>query len=453
MIHRSPRFLVSLALGVLLSAGPALAGEVVIVHGGAGGPELESALRDALSAFGVEVAGDDVVDVGVIKPPYPDEMVAYGTASQGRCSSRERSWDEMRGEIARGKEALDSLEYAEAEQILGRVWESLACADAFVDPGTLIELTMALGLAAHFRDQFNPARQWFSYALAVHPDLAWNDAYPPDAQQVFNHALAELLRAGEATMEVVPGEGVTEVMVDGRTVDPLSPRLSLKQGTHLVQWRGSDGAVAGVTVFVLGGDQAVLLSADGLREAILGGPASPATLPAVLERLEVLASSRGASQVVVLGEPMPYRWTVGADQVEEAPLESAAAVSDSAPGPTRRAGGAGPALIAAGGGTTAAGAILAVASYASGQAIREEIDGGGLSPEEEAERTAAYDQRMDLNAVGFVVAGVGAAVLITGIVITATSGGGEQASADASPIHVGLAPLPGGAWGQLTVRF
>jgi len=453
VIRWTSRLLLTLAVGALAWAAPARAGEVVIVHGGAGGVELESALRDALSAFGVEVAGDDVVDVGLIKPPYPDEMVAYGVTSQGRCASQARSWDEMRGEIVRGKEVLDSLEYAEAELVLGRVWEALSCADAFVDPGTLIELTMALGLAAHFRGQFNPARQWFSYALTVHPDLAWNDTYPPDAQQVFNHALAELLRAGEATLEVFPGEGVTEVKVDGRTVDPLSPRLSLMQGTHQVQWRGADGAVAGVTVFVLGGDQAVLLSADGLREAILDGPASPATLPAALERLEVLASSRGAAQVVVLGEPTPYRWTVGSEQVEEAPLESAASVAPTPPGPARRAGGAWPALIAAGGGTTAAGAVLAVASYTSGQTIRDEIEAGGLSPEEEAERTAAYDQRMDLNAVGFVVAGVGAAVLVTGLVITATSGGSGQAAADASPIHVGLAPLPGGAWGQLTVRF
>ncbi len=441
------------AAALLLAASlalPARAGEVVIVHGGGGGEDLESALREALSAFGVQVAGDDVVDVDVIQPPYPDELVVYGATTQARCGGKARSWDEMRAEIARGQEVLDALEYADAEVMLGRVWEDLACADAFVDAGTLIELSMLLGLSAHYRGQRNPARQWFSYALAVNPDLPWNDTYPPEAQQVFNHALAELLRAGDASLDVGPVSVGFEVRIDGTTVDPLAPRVTLKQGTHLVQWRGADGAVVGTSVFVGGGDQAVLLSADGLGDAILDGPATPGTLPAALDRLAVLAESRGAAQVVVLGDPTTYRWTAATGEVEEAPLQTASVPGAPPSAPNR---GAGPALIGVGGGTALAGAVMVIATYARGSDLRAEIEGGTLTPEQEAEQTATYDQMMDLNTAGFVIAGAGAAVLVTGIVIAATGGNATADAGQRPPIAVGLTPLPGGAWGQFSIRF
>lgn len=450
MISSTTRLTLLLA-AALIPLGAAAEGTLLVygpdVEGGAAG-----AIREAERVFGATVDAAAVIELDQIEPPYPELLVPFGAAEVLRCPGQPTAVADIRQTTQLGMSSLDELDYPQASTHLEAAWNGTRCANAFLDREELVELPLMLGILAHYQGDKDDAYDWFARALAIDPDLAWDNAYPPDAQQVFNNALAETLRNEAASMITVPDrKAVSELRVDGAVVDPLAPQVTFKPGVHLLQWRNADGDVQSLAVAAATDSPMVLLSARQLRNAILAGPSGGDIQPAVIDRLAVLASARDAADVIVVGGNVPYRF-VASSSAMETPRGGRAVSAGS--GPTRKkVSPAGPVLIGAGAATLGAGLAVGLGSYAQGVALYDELDAGQHQGQYDT-KAAEYEDLTTGNAVGVVLAGVGGAVLVTGIIVAATSSV-SNASADASapPLRVGIAPTPNGGWFQLDLSF
>ncbi len=445
------RFRLVLAAALaLLPVGAAAEGALLVygpdVEGGAAG-----AIREASRVFGVTVDAADVIELGLIEPPFPEALVPFGAAEVLRCPGSPTPVAEIRGTTGAGMAALDSLDYAEATTQLESAWGALRCADAFLERDEVVELPLMLGVLAHYQGSKDAAYDWFEIALAIHPDLAWDNAYPPDAQQVFNNALAETLRAADAKLLTVPDRAAaSELRVDGNVVDPLAPQVTFKPGVHLLQWRTTSGAVQSLAIAAEAGQPMVLVSARQLRNAILAGPSAGDIQPAVIDRLAVLASSRGAADVIVVGGNVPYRFDAASSALETPRGGRAAGPADVGAEPRRSP--AGPVLVGAGAATVGAGLAIALGSYAQGASLYDELAADAVADYDEG--AARYESLRAGNTAGVVIASAGGAVLVTGIIVAAASSAtSSTADAGAPPLRVGFAPTPDGGWFVLDLSF
>jgi hypothetical protein len=405
----------------------------------------DQAMNQAERAFGVNAT--QAMQVNLIPQASPEALNLYGPSEVVRCPSQPLPVAELRASTRRGMGQVDELEYDAATTTLETSWRDLPCSDGFLDAQEIADLTMTLGILAHYEGKKREASAWFKRTLAVRPDQPWNNAYPPDAQQLFNSALSEVLRAGDATVSVQPDpSAITEVRVDGATIDPIANVTQVKPGQHLIQWRTPAGRIQSISVISESKQNTVLLSERGLHEAILAGSAAKESLPAVIERLTALAEAKGVDEIVVVsGGSNAYRF-----RPTDATFESAA-IQGGGKGSGKRSGKpsmTATVLLAAGGGVGVAGGAMAVASFLRGRNV--------LAEYEETADLALQQQYKGLrtqNMAGMAVAGVGGAVLAAGAVLMALRPSAKTVKAARTEVRLAGAPTRDGGWVALSLKF
>jgi hypothetical protein len=297
-----------------LLTGQATAADTLLIYGpGMPGADAEADARDQAAPLlrgGQRRA--DAIHVSEVPFLGPAPMWAAGDVVVRPCGGGLRELSEIRGLVERGVEQTDLLEEEQAAKTFRSAWLALECAGGFVPRDLLYEIHFYSGLSAYVAGDEERAGDHFLEAVSTDPGREFDPGYPPEIEKVYRQAERRWADADVLVMEVRDPQLVAiEVRVDGQPVRAGTDRWQLSPGIHLVQFSSRFGTFTSLRVEAEEGGQAVLLSREGLVDALLAPDADATAEAAAATALRQLAADRGVTNVVgsILGErPLLYRW-------------------------------------------------------------------------------------------------------------------------------------------------
>ncbi len=166
-------------------------------------------------------------------------------------------------------------------------------------------------IVAFENDEPERARERFAAALAVHPEQAWDSAFPEEARALFDGARQLLDQQPRGELQLAVPAGV-RIWIDGREVsDPTTP-LALAPGRHLVQsGTGLDLHLRAVLLTVEPGRRVLVLEPDALVPTTTGDDDLRRNLAALLSQLGGGGGGPADHVVVMRQEPQVLRWNPG----------------------------------------------------------------------------------------------------------------------------------------------
>jgi hypothetical protein len=312
------------ALATPLVAGAAP--RVLLLYGpGIPGAETEAAARDQASPL-LRGPARDAEAMHVSEVPFlgPAPMWASGDVDVQPCSGGLRSLEELRSMVERGKELTDLLEDVQAARTFYSAWAAMACADDFVPRDLMYDIHFYSGLSSYVAGDEDAAMAHFLEAVSTDPGCAFDPGYSPEIERMYNTAQQRWLDSEVLEFQVRDPAGVgSEVRLDGQPVRAGNATHQLSPGIHLLQFRSRFGTFTSLRIEAHEGGYAVLVSREGLLEALLDPLADDASLATARVSLAALAIERGVDGIVgsVLGEPgRLYRYDVVNGGLEELPL-------------------------------------------------------------------------------------------------------------------------------------
>ncbi len=344
------------------------------------------------------------------------------------------------GRIAEAEDALDLLEYSRATNALAPLTDALACVSHPVDPGQLSRAAMLLGYARFLAGDREGAEDAFAMAAVFDPDVNWDETYPPDAQQVFNSAVLNALRAQNALIWPAFGaaEEAKDILVDG---NPVSDDGSLRPGLHQVTIKTRSDGQLNLAVRFVAGETVHLGPTRELLESFLADSDEGSSAGDAL--VAALAATGDAEAYIV--DPAfgrIYRFTAGNREVREIPgttadggskpggeqTERGTRVSRPGGGDTEpvarkkdKKGNPGPVLVIAGGVTGAIGLAVGLSQRAEVLRVIDEYVATDKERRRE-ELSAQYYQAAKGARAGYVIAAVGGVTAAVGIPVWIASG-------------------------------
>ncbi|MBW2253707.1 MAG: hypothetical protein JRI25_03825 [Deltaproteobacteria bacterium] len=207
-----------------------------------------------------------------------DVPVTMGTEQPAPCTASVSTNLEMIKTISQVERQIAHQEFVEASGAIDHATSAQACLSEIVEPTSAARLFFLRGIVAQALHDDSTAESAFLRALSYQPALEWDDAFKPDWRPAFD-------RAGETTQSAAPGtmllgptlENTDALWVDGRIVTPDAGRVSLPEGTHLVQIPGA--TVITREVAIRSGQSVALLVPGALTEDLLAGAADPEEWP------------------------------------------------------------------------------------------------------------------------------------------------------------------------------
>ena len=130
---------------------------------------------------------------------------------------------------ARVDEAEASTDGDATASALDDAIEGMSCLSEPIDPDWAGRVYALRGIAAHQSGMEDDALGSFRHAFTFAPDLTWEEAFPPEAKELFDQARAASQEGDTVTVTVRPS---FPVWVDGRE---RSGDLELAPGNHLLQ--------------------------------------------------------------------------------------------------------------------------------------------------------------------------------------------------------------------------
>jgi hypothetical protein len=251
---------------ILLALADAFAGSRVI-HG-ATAPKTDAVGK----ALGVPAAEVELAPItGLANPSAPR---LGGSGQMTACSGAATTNADVEKPLAGAEDAFAYLEYDKALKELDAAAAALKCLSEPVKPNLPARVWYIRGVVRfHLNDQ-NGAKDAFTEAFSLQPDLLWDSSYAPAPKSVFDAAQGAAQGRKPATL-LVYGK---DARVDGRVV---AGRVDLPGGAHVLQLgasavttyelRVSPGASA--TLVLPGGvtASAVDLATSESGKAALGG--------------------------------------------------------------------------------------------------------------------------------------------------------------------------------------
>ena len=339
--------------------------------------------------------------------------------------------------IAEAEDALDLLEYSRAINALSPLVDALACLALPLDPSLLSRAAMLLGYARFQAGERDGAREAFAMAAVFHPDVDWDETYPPDAQQVFNSAVLDSLRAQDAHLWPAFGaaEEAQDILVDGGSVPEEGV---LRPGLHQLAIKTRSDAPLRMAAEFVPGETIRLAPARELLDAFIAGTGPPEDSAGVGDAL-VAALARSGDADAYIVEPAfgrIYRFYASSREVREIPGAGSEAVAGNKPtgstGPqgrvvadprkksTKKRANPGPVLVIAGGVTGIVGLSVGLAQRAEILDVIERYQATDDETEREQLR-ADYQDVANRTRAGYIIAGIGAATAAVGIPVWVVS--------------------------------
>jgi|GEM_PF-4678049 len=245
-----------MSLGLLLSTvlGVALA-ETPVVHAHS---DQTGVLRRVSERTGLPMEQLRAVHVDTLTSR---PATVSGDGSIRHCAGRTVSAPDLRALQLRAEAAWRDEQVQDALDQLDLGITQLGCLRERVDKKTATRMfLLRAGLLAHTGNATDALEEAHS-ALALTPDIRWDDTLPPEGKAVLDQARAT---AEDAQLSVVPNVS-TPPWVDGKALPPGTP-LARRPGLHLVQLPATSGIES--AWLTLRGD-AVLVLPGGFRAPVL----------------------------------------------------------------------------------------------------------------------------------------------------------------------------------------
>jgi len=315
--------------------------------------------------------------------------------------------------IQAAERAIAAWEYEGADAALSPLLAELECVADPLDGPTLAKAALLLGYARFEAGDSAGARAAFEAAAAFHPNVQWDDRFPPDAGRIFTEAVEEALYATEARLQVLDAYRVhPEIRIDG---GPFPGDGAVTPGIHRITVRRGESEEITLAVALEPGATVSLVPVGDLVTAFLDGdPGASAAGVALAAALDWTGAAEAYIGSPVRERVYRYRSETGTVHEVPGPPEGGAVATLTPPeppppaqpsrvvDPLGRQQGAGALVLGVGAGTTIAGLIAHGTAYNRGL--------------EETERVQ-YERTQDANVAGFVVGMVGIGVAVTGLVL------------------------------------
>ncbi len=310
--------------------------------------------------------------------------------------------------------ALDEVEFQTADFLLQELAVQRPCYASPPDGTILARESFLAGILAFYRGDGDAAARHFREALARHPDLPWDENYPPSAQQGFADALLSVLRADPATLTVQIPPGA-ELWLDGFEQSSTTAPLSLRPGRHLIHVGDPGTGYDAVEVELDPGAEAALVTGQVL------------TQPDALERQERLifelvtaeVAARGLSAAYVVRLPDRI-WRVDPYEGTLVPVEAPAGVVVDGGGakPGGRVHPAGPVLTAIGAALAVGGAVLGAVERKQALDLHGQLESWDWAAGPAGPTLDEFERHRSASYAGWGLLAGGGAVLAVGVPLT-----------------------------------
>jgi len=404
-------------LWILAAASSATAAPRLVVN--ATGADGAAALETVRRGLGADYAADVATPAELLDQGFDSWLITW----PGRLDACEGAPAPLAGfeqTLAKAEQLMMDLEYGEAQVLLEGLDGRLCAASEPLPRSMVSRVPYLLGMVLAYRGETDRAREAFQRAVHRQPDLVWDEDFPPDPQQLFLAAATDAVRGVGATIVLAAPPGTVDVWIDGNELPTDDEGLALLGDRHLLQLRGSDGALRGAILTVEQDADLSLLTVDEVLDTLDRDPKA-ARGQRAFQALAATALKKGYGEIVVVHSvDATTAWRF--DEIDHS-WAQVSLVLEQQLAKGRRLQGAGSALLGVGGAVAVVGAVIAGASTSRGNETRESMNGasGQMSAglydlyidEYEGHRRDATAGTVMLG-VGAAIAGVGLPVLIKG---------------------------------------
>jgi len=211
------------------------------------------------------------VSIDEVFPPS-QTVVPLGDATVSGCEGERQPASALEAANEVVIDDFTNMEYLAAAASVERNQELLPCLNGAPRVEVLAQHHFLRGIVAYEAEGPQAAVERFEEALLVSPFLQWNELYPPTVRPSFEEAVKSAISAERAfiTMSAEILEEGT-LWLDGLAVDSRTRTSTLYAGTHLVQWKPTDGELLSWSVEAGPGQSLTLVHRrDAVRELLTG---------------------------------------------------------------------------------------------------------------------------------------------------------------------------------------
>ena len=247
-------------------------------------------------SFGARFSAD-VLGVEPFLDQGAGSWAVTAPASLVDCGADPVTVAELETALAQVERMMQSLEYGDAALRLTTIEERLCGATDPVPAAMLARIPYLQGIIRFYSQDAAAARVLFREAVERQPEMAWDDAFPPEPQQLFLTALSDAVRSSRTTLVVSTEERPAPLLVNGREVPPDQAEVVLVGEQHLVQVGGEAGRVTTLALSTGEAERVHLVGPERVRAGLAGIPDQD---PVAFDALVAMAAARGYSEVLVL---------------------------------------------------------------------------------------------------------------------------------------------------------
>ena len=341
-----------------------------------------------------------------------------GGGSMQVCESDRMQELSMASQVGDAEGALLYLENEKASELLVDAQAKLPCLDVIVPRHIGSKIGFLRGVLAHSAND-ESAFDHFSFASRFEPDLEWDADFGRSGERLFRAAQLELKSGKPVSLDVVPSLPETHsVFVNGVQSDAADGFVELPVGANVVQIQSEQGIV-GLTATVAVDSKPELFIPDALAEDSL---AKVSTESGRKELSRILAASFDSGQNIYVAHEDQVWLTasgIGAWESVTGPLpvaQSPASLSRSTQSIAWVSAGLTTAVAAG----TGIAFMIGESQWSRLEAQDTKFENAAKVGDMDA-ANAAYASRARAHVrstMGFSLAGIGAAITVSGIVIT-----------------------------------
>lgn len=406
----SARSLVALAtLGIALATNPGIAqaaDEVPLVFYLGEPSDRAAEVARAAAARALGTADPSTLRVEPLLHAGFREARIWPTGGTVRLCPPDVAETSLGDRIEKAAGRLDELDFAGAETELAVLDGQLACLGPPLDSHLLARAALLLGYARFQREDRRGAGTAFAMSAVFDPEVAWDEVYSPDAQQVFNSAVLESLRTPAAHLALGPEEAAElQLRLDGSGF-PLD--RSLRPGWHQVTVPTLTGQPLQLAVRVPPGSTIEMSPVTDLMDSYVAGCPGLGSVGDALQAA-VTAATRREAYVVAVETGRVRRYSAFTQLLEPLGDDDCAAGLTA---PLARRPVAGPVMVLAGAAVGAVGLTISLTQRSRALGIHELVT---ADPTLHDEMVGDYEAAGRAMTAGFVIAGVGGVALGIGI--------------------------------------
>ena len=385
----------------------------VVLHRSADPDAIRSAI---IQSAGVPIGGLTITHFDAFRANLNSKWSGLGEIADCQTVATDSPTLAALAKSAEGK--LMYMELEDAAATLSTAADGLRCLTTPVDAAMAARIGFLRGVVSV--ELGDKAKAWDHFATATRyqPDLIWDEQFPKTGEALLKAAKSELSSTTPIQLAIVPT--ITEersLYVNGAQPSTPASNLALTPGEHLIQVQTADG-VTGYTATLVAASTPSLLLPEMLADDALAQVATEEGR-SELSRLVSVAFESG-TPVYVAHDDLLWRTASGFGAWENLRPEQVPALSVA--GRTRSSSVA---WLSAGITTTVAigtvsALLMGLNAGKSAGTFQQEFDDAASQGDFDA-ASSAYGSVLDSNSRrtgGYVAAGIGAALTMTGVVIT-----------------------------------